>query len=133
MCISKTCLIKTSVCRNILILWKQIRAISRPCFLPVEYTTYYSDEKPHATFPKLPIGNRRSCQRKRIRPILMVSLMGSMGLLTAALSSDMGSEIQKPLTIMIVGGIIVCMLFSFTVLPQVFYFAYCRDKRLKKG
>lgn len=69
---------------------------------------------------------------QRIRPILMVALMGSMGLLPAALSSGMGSEIQKPLAIMIVGGIIICMILSFTVLPQVFYFAYRRDKSLKK-
>ncbi len=62
--------------------------------------------------------------RERIRPILMIALMGSLGLLPAALSSDMGSEIQKPLAIMIVGGLIVCMFFSLLVLPQVFYFAY---------
>ena len=70
--------------------------------------------------------------RERIRPILMVALMGSMGLLPAALSNGMGSEIQKPLAIMIVGGILICMILSFTVLPQVFYFAYRRDKRVKK-
>ncbi|MDR2947741.1 MAG: CusA/CzcA family heavy metal efflux RND transporter [Prevotella sp.] len=67
----------------------------------------------------------------RIRPVLMIALMGSMGLLPAALSHGMGSEIQKPLAIMIVGGILICMILSFTVLPQVFYFAYRRDKRLK--
>lgn len=70
--------------------------------------------------------------RSRIRPVLMIALMGSMGLLPAALSHGMGSEVQKPLAIMIVGGIIICMILSFTVLPQVFYFAYRRDKRLKK-
>jgi len=68
----------------------------------------------------------------RLRPILMVALMGSMGLLPAALSSGMGSEIQKPLAIMIVGGILICMVLSFTVLPQVFYFAYRREKKFKK-
>jgi cobalt-zinc-cadmium resistance protein CzcA len=68
----------------------------------------------------------------RIRPVLMIALMGSLGLLPAALSSGMGSEIQKPLAIMIVGGILICMILSFTVLPQVFYFAYRRDKRLRK-
>lgn len=68
---------------------------------------------------------------KRVRPVLMIALMGSMGLLPAALSNGMGSEIQKPLAIMIVGGILTCMILSFTVLPQVFYFAYRRDKRLK--
>ena len=69
---------------------------------------------------------------QRVRPVLMIALMGSMGLLPAALSTDMGSEIQRPLAIMIVGGIIICMILSFTVLPQVFYFAYRRDKRLRK-
>ncbi|MBD8390314.1 efflux RND transporter permease subunit [Dysgonomonas sp. BGC7] len=68
----------------------------------------------------------------RIRPVLMIALMGSMGLFPAALSTGMGSEIQRPLAIMIVGGILICMILSFTVLPQVFYFAYRRDKRLKE-
>lgn len=69
--------------------------------------------------------------KQRVRPVLMIACMGSMGLLPAALSNGMGSEIQQPLAIMIVGGIVICMILSFTVLPQVFYFAYRRDKRLK--
>jgi len=36
----------------------------------------------------------------------------------------MGSEIQKPLAIMIVGGMMISMILSFSVLPQVFYFGY---------
>ncbi len=72
-----------------------------------------------------------SAVKQRIRPVLMIAFMGSMGLLPAAISSGMGSEIQKPLAIMIVGGIIICMLLSFTVLPQVFYFAYRKDKSNK--
>lgn len=71
--------------------------------------------------------------RARVRPVLMIACMGSMGLLPAALSSGMGSEVQKPLAIMIVGGIIICMILSFTVLPQVFYFAYRRDKKLNNN
>jgi cobalt-zinc-cadmium resistance protein CzcA len=67
----------------------------------------------------------------RVRSILMISLMGSMGLLPAALSTGMGSEVQKPIAIMIVGGMIISMILSFMVLPQVFYFAYRKDKRLK--
>lgn len=66
----------------------------------------------------------------RIRPIVMIALMGSMGLLPAALSSGMGSEIQKPLAIMIVGGLLICMILSLTVLPQIFYWAY-RKKEIK--
>ncbi|MGL5785985.1 MAG: efflux RND transporter permease subunit [Bacteroidales bacterium] len=66
--------------------------------------------------------------KQRIRPVLMIALMGSMGLLPAALSTGMGSEVQKPLAIMIVGGILVCMILSFTVTPQLFYWAYRRDR-----
>ncbi|MGG5578444.1 efflux RND transporter permease subunit [Myroides sp. C15-4] len=66
--------------------------------------------------------------KSRIRPVIMIALMGSMGLLPAALSNGMGSEIQKPLAIMIVGGLIIGMILAFTILPQVFYWAY-RDKR----
>lgn len=62
--------------------------------------------------------------KSRIRSILMIALMGSLGLLPAALSTGMGSEIQKPLAIMIVGGLMICLILSFTVLPTVFYYAY---------
>lgn len=71
--------------------------------------------------------------KERLRPVLMIALMGAMGLLPAALSHGMGAEIQKPLAIMIVGGIIISMVLSFTVLPQVFYFSYRRNKRLKEN
>ncbi|PUV22587.1 efflux RND transporter permease subunit [Sphingobacterium athyrii] len=67
--------------------------------------------------------------KSRIRPILMIALMGAMGLLPAALSNGMGSEIQKPLAIMIVGGLIICMILSFSILPIVFYYAYKRENR----
>lgn len=67
--------------------------------------------------------------KSRIRSILMIALMGSLGLLPAALSTGMGSEIQKPLAIMIVGGLLFCLILSFTVLPTVFYYTYRKDKK----
>lgn len=68
----------------------------------------------------------------RIRPIVMIALMGSMGLFPAALSTGMGSEIQKPLAIMIVGGLLICMILSLTVLPQVFYWSYKRKEERRE-
>lgn len=68
----------------------------------------------------------------RVRSIIMIALMGSMGLLPAALSSSMGSEIQKPLAIMIVGGMLICLLLSFSVLPVVFYYAYRKKESPKR-
>jgi len=69
--------------------------------------------------------------KSRIRPVVMIALMGSMGLLPAALSTGMGSEIQKPLAIMIVGGLIICLVLSFTILPVVFYYAYRKEYQRK--
>lgn len=69
----------------------------------------------------------------RTRPILMIALMGSLGLLPAATSKGMGSEIQKPLAIVIVGGLLIGMVFSLFILPHVFYFAYRKkDKKRAK-
>lgn len=68
----------------------------------------------------------------RIRPIIMIALMGSLGLLPAALSTGMGSEVQKPLAIMIVGGLLICMVLSLTVLPQVFYWAYRKKENINE-
>lgn len=67
--------------------------------------------------------------KDKIRPIIMIGLMGAMGLLPAALSNGMGSEIQKPLAIMIVGGLLICTVLSLTVLPQLFYLAYRKEKK----
>ncbi len=66
----------------------------------------------------------------RIRPIIMIALMDSVGLLPAALSTGMGSEVQKPLAIMIVGGLQICMILSLTVLPQLFYLAYRKSEKV---
>ena len=71
--------------------------------------------------------------KKLVRPIIMVALMGAVGLLPASLSSGMGSEVQKPFAIMIVGGMMFCMLLSFTVLPQVFYYAYRKEYGEKRS
>ena len=71
--------------------------------------------------------------KARLRAVLMISLMGSVGLLPAALSNGMGSEVQKPMAIMIVGGIIICMLLSCTILPQVFYYSYRNSYLNSKG
>ena len=68
----------------------------------------------------------------RIRPMLMITLLGSVGMLPAALSTGMGSEVQRPVAIIVVGGMIISHIISVAVLPQVFYVVYRRRYR-KKG
>ncbi|HRP82789.1 MAG TPA: CusA/CzcA family heavy metal efflux RND transporter, partial [Flavobacteriales bacterium] len=44
--------------------------------------------------------------KKRIRPVVMTALMASLGLLPAATSTGIGSEAQKPLAVVIIGGLV---------------------------
>lgn len=60
--------------------------------------------------------------RKRIRPVVMTALMASLGLLPAAMSTGIGSESQKPLAIVIIGGLITATIFILLVFPIVFRF-----------
>ncbi|TCO09191.1 efflux RND transporter permease subunit [Natronoflexus pectinivorans] len=67
----------------------------------------------------------------RIRPVVMLALMGALGLLPAALSTGMGSEIQKPIAIMSVIGMMISMVFTLLILPLIFHYAYKGDKKIR--
>lgn len=57
----------------------------------------------------------------RTRPVVMTALMAAIGLLPAALSTGIGSESQKPLAIVIIGGLVTATLFTLLVFPIVYY------------
>ncbi|MCE1244533.1 CusA/CzcA family heavy metal efflux RND transporter [Oryzomicrobium sp.] len=57
----------------------------------------------------------------RLRPVLMTALLAGLGLLPAALSHAIGSQAQRPLALVIVGGMITTTLLTLLVLPVVFY------------
>ncbi len=56
----------------------------------------------------------------RVRPVLMTALLAGLGLLPAALSTGIGNQAQKPLAIVIVGGVVTAILFTLLVLPVVY-------------
>lgn len=60
----------------------------------------------------------------RVRPVVMTALMAIFGLLPAAVSTGIGSETQKPLAIVIVGGLITATILVLLVLPIIFKLAY---------
>ncbi len=66
----------------------------------------------------------RSLVEARVRPLVMVMLIGSLGLLPAAVSQRMGAEVQKPLAITIVVGMPVCLVLSFLVIPALYRVFY---------
>ena len=58
----------------------------------------------------------RACHL-RLRPVMMTCMAGCVGLLPAALSTGIGSQVQKPLAIVVVGGILSAPLLILLVLP----------------
>ena len=58
----------------------------------------------------------RAC-RIRLRPVMMTCIGGCVGLLPAALSTGIGSQVQKPLALVIVGGILLAPVLILLVMP----------------
>ncbi|MEO6777403.1 MAG: efflux RND transporter permease subunit [Kofleriaceae bacterium] len=61
--------------------------------------------------------------RERLRAVLMTALLASLGLLPAAMSHAIGSETQRPIAVVVVGGTISSALLTLIVLPVSYYWA----------
>jgi heavy metal efflux system protein len=68
----------------------------------------------------------------RVRPILMTALVATFGLLPAALSHGIGSDSQRPMAIVIVGGLLTDLIFSFYLLPVLYHWFAQREKKVPK-
>ena len=68
----------------------------------------------------------------RVRPVVMTALMAIFGLLPAAISTGIGSETQKPLAIVIVGGLISATLLTLIIFPVIIHGVY-RKKYVENG
>ena len=69
----------------------------------------------------------------RLRPIMMTMLVATLGLLPAAMSHDIGSDSQRPFAIVIVGGLIVELFISITLLPALYVFWARPDDNLPEA
>ena len=58
----------------------------------------------------------RTC-RVQMRPVLMTCVVACVGLLPAAMSNRIGSQVQKPLALVVVGGIILAPVLILIILP----------------
>jgi cobalt-zinc-cadmium resistance protein CzcA len=56
----------------------------------------------------------------RLRPIMMTALVATLGLLPAAMSTGIGSDSQKPLAIVVVGGLVSSLTLSLFMLPALY-------------
>ncbi|MBB6005094.1 efflux RND transporter permease subunit [Arcicella rosea] len=65
--------------------------------------------------------------QSRVRPVMMTALMGIFGMLPAATSSGIGSESQKPLAIVVIGGMIGATILTLFIFP-LFYERVYRNR-----
>ncbi|MGT2491103.1 efflux RND transporter permease subunit [Cupriavidus basilensis] len=56
----------------------------------------------------------------RLRTVLMTALLAMLGLFPMAISRAIGSETQRPLAIVIIGGLITATMLTLIVLPTLY-------------
>jgi cobalt-zinc-cadmium resistance protein CzcA len=66
----------------------------------------------------------------RLRTVLMTGTLAMLGLLPMALSHGIGSETQKPLAVVIIGGLLSATLLTLFVLPVVYLLFAGREEHV---
>lgn len=56
----------------------------------------------------------------RVRPVVMTATMAMIGLFPAALSTGIGSETQKPLAIVVIGGLFTATILTLLIFPLIY-------------
>src|SRR5262245_5279796 len=69
----------------------------------------------------------------QLRPILMATLGAAIGFLPAALATGIGSQAQKPLALVVVGGMLTAAVLILVVLPVLYEIIHGRDVRQSEG
>ena len=60
----------------------------------------------------------------RLRPILITATAASLGLIPILFTQDIGSEIQKPIAVVVIGGIFTSTFLTLILLPIVYRYAW---------
>ena len=66
---------------------------------------------------------------QRLRTVLMTAMLAALGLLPMALSHDIGSETQRPLAIVVIGGLLTATLLTLVVLPALYVSWFGRERK----
>jgi cobalt-zinc-cadmium resistance protein CzcA len=65
----------------------------------------------------------------RLRPILMTALVASLGFVPMALNVGAGSEVQRPLATVVIGGIISSTILTLLVLPTLYRLFHSKERK----
>lgn len=60
----------------------------------------------------------------RVRPVVMTALMAAIGLIPAAIATGIGSETQKPLARVVIGGLVTSTILTLLILPVMYSIIY---------
>lgn len=66
----------------------------------------------------------------RLRPVLMTALVASLGFIPMAFNTGPGSEVQRPLASVVIGGLITSTLLTLLILPTLYY--WMESKKFNK-
>ena len=83
---------------------------------------------------RLPLNQAiREGVRSRIRAVVMTAMMAAIGLIPAAISNGIGSEAQKPLARVVIGGLVTATFLTLTILPILYaeYYKILQKRKLK--
>ena len=67
---------------------------------------------------------------RRLRPIIMTSLTTIMAMVPLLFASDMGSTLQKPLAIAMIGSMLLGTLVSLFIIPLIYWFIYRKHENV---
>ncbi len=56
---------------------------------------------------------------ERVRPVIMTGLVPAIGFVPMALAQGTGAEVQKPLAVVVIGGLITATALTLLVLPAI--------------
>lgn len=84
--------------------------------LVVSYINYLRQETPLTVRAAV-----RNGGRTQLRPVLMMMTVALIGLVPAARATGIGSDVQRPLATVIVGGLATALVLTLTVLPALYY------------
>ncbi|MFV0589854.1 MAG: efflux RND transporter permease subunit [Draconibacterium sp.] len=65
----------------------------------------------------------------RLRPVLMTALVASLGFIPMAFNTGPGSEVQRPLATVVIGGLVTSTLLTLMVLPIIYHWLEKRSNK----
>jgi heavy metal efflux system protein len=74
----------------------------------------------------------RLAAERRLRPVLMTTFVAMLGLLPAALSHGIGSDTQKPLAIVVIGGALILAVIPRLLQPSLLVLAHAGERRWRR-